>query len=78
MAARNQHLSLRVDTVDEWNYDDDLWERAGGKFRIPNPPAAAEEGQTLSEGGGHEPPAGDDASRQPQAESNSEIRISDR
>ena len=42
-------------------------------FRIPNPPAAAEADQASSERGGHEPPAGDGATRRPKADSNSEI-----
>jgi len=40
----------------------------------PNPPAAAEADQASSERGGHEPPAGDGASRRPETDSKSEIR----
>ena len=40
----------------------------------PNPPAAAEADQASSEGGGHEPPAGDGATRRPGADSKSQIR----
>jgi hypothetical protein len=38
----------------------------------PNPPAAAEADQASSEGGGYEPPAGDGATRRPQANCKSE------
>jgi len=48
------------------------------KFRTPNPPAAAVADQASSEGGGHDPPAGDGATRRPKADSNSEFRISAR
>ena len=41
---------------------------------IPNPPAAAEADQASSERGGHEPPAGDGATRRPEADSKFEIR----
>ena len=49
-------------------------ESVGRKIRNPNPPAATEAGQASSEGGGHEPPAGDGATRRPEADSKSEIR----
>jgi len=47
----------------------------GQKIPDPNPPAAADVDQASSEGGGHEPPAGDGAMRRPEADSNSEFRI---
>ena len=40
----------------------------------PNPPGAAEADQASSEGGGYDPPAGDGATRRPEADSNSELR----
>ena len=46
----------------------------GGR-EIPNPPAAAEADQGSSEGGGYDPPAGDGATRRPEADSKSEFRI---
>ena len=46
----------------------------GGWVENPKPPAAAEADQASSEGGGHEPPAGDGAMRRPEADNKSEIR----
>jgi hypothetical protein len=40
----------------------------------PNPPAAAEADQASSEEGGYEPPAGDGATRRPEADSKSKIQ----
>jgi len=45
------------------------------EIRIPNPPAAAVADQASSEGGGHDPPAGDGASRWPEADSKSEMAM---
>ena len=45
------------------------------EIRIPNPPAAAVADQASSEGGGHDPPAGDGASRWPEAYSKSEMAM---
>jgi hypothetical protein len=44
------------------------------KIRNLNPQAAAEADHASSEGGGHEPPAGDGATRRPKADSKFEIR----
>ena len=57
------------------NPQSEIPEGPGGnsESRVPNPPAAAEADQASSKGGGHEPPAGDGASRRPQADSNSEF-----
>ena len=75
MASRNPNAP-RADKSEIRNSKSEIEKEVDGRhseFRTPNPPAAAEADQASSEGGGHEPPAGDGATRRPQADSNSEF-----